>query len=162
MNRMSPSASAANGARPAPCTVLRMSVAPVPSMSARGAGSIEVICGRKPAVAGGARHEAGRMAGADLDDPGRLRLAHEDIERGGVEAGKPVLLPARLGRRRRRWREMHRRKPVIDFNSAGESLGGLGEDRLQRLIGRAILSRRHLVGVAIGDEEAALAEAEER
>ena len=48
MNRMSPSASAENGARPAPCTVCRMTVAPVPSISARGAGSMDVISVASP------------------------------------------------------------------------------------------------------------------
>jgi hypothetical protein len=55
--------------------------------------------GGQSAVVPGAREEAGGVAGADLDDPGRPAATDGGIGDGGVEAREPVLVPAR-GRRR--------------------------------------------------------------
>ena len=47
------------------------------------------------AVGDGARHEARRVAAANLDDAPRPCRAHHRVGGSGVEARKPVLVPAR-------------------------------------------------------------------
>ena len=54
------------------------------------------------AVGDGARHEARRVAAANLDDAPRPCRAHHRVGGSGVEARKPVLVPARGGRGLRR------------------------------------------------------------
>ena len=52
----------------------------------------------EPGVGDGAREEARRVSRAYLDDALRLERAHHRVGGGGVEARKPVLVPARRGR----------------------------------------------------------------
>src|SRR6185503_14107768 len=89
--------------------------------------------GREPAIARGAGHEAGRVTGTNFYDSGGVRLANEDVGRGRVETGEPVLVPARLRRRAvdRLERSVVRRHRL---QKRRESIGSLPEDWLKRLV----------------------------
>ena len=120
------------------------------------------------------REKAGRMTGADLDDPGRAQAPGQAVGRGGIEPWKPVLSPTGRGsplavpgagpgavlRRGADRREVggERLNPVQDLEEAG---GRGGEPGFRRRIGRPLTCRRDRAGVAIGYEEAARRQAQD-
>ncbi len=104
-----------------------------------------------------AGHEAGRVAGADLDDPSRPAARDHRVGDAGVERREPVLLEAR--RRRRPAEPLERRRQRLDLGQHLVELRELsGEQRRERRVGAG----RHAIGIAVGDEEAARPAAEQR
>ena len=99
MNRMSPSPSGGNGR-----DALNRGCEPFDGQASQTCARLRIDGGDarvEPAVGDRAGEEARRVAGADLDDAPRAQAAHHGVGGGGVEARKPVLVPARRGRRRR-------------------------------------------------------------
>ena len=110
---------------------------------------------RDALVAHSGGEEARRVSGADLDDPARPLAAHERVGRRRIEARKPGLVEAR-----RPGAGGERRKALADafdrVERRFEARRGFGKQRAQG----GIVPWRDAVRVAVGDEEAAAAQAE--
>ena len=110
--------------------------------------------GLQPAILHRACEKARGMAGSDFDKAFGRPAAQHRIGGRRIQAREPGLIPARL------WRLVG--ADFLQFGSVGiychqdieEVALVLMEQRLDRGVGSADQPLRHLVGIAIGDEEA--------
>lgn len=109
------------------------------------------------AVGDRAREEARRVPRPDLDDPPRLVGAQDGVGGGGVEPREPVLVEARRTVAGRDRVELARRRADVVEHRPEPGLRRLK----QRPQGR-VAYRRDRAGMAVGDEEAAPREPEDR
>jgi hypothetical protein len=117
--------------------------------------------GRKLTIRDGPRDEARRMAGADLDDPGRPETAHQRIGHGGIQTWEPVLVEAR---RTAAGCDLRERVAMLrqNFQRPREDRFMLGKERRHRRIEIGRAGRRDGSGIAIGNEEAAPRQPQDR
>ncbi len=110
----------------------------------------------EPAVPHRRRHEARRMAGADLDDPARRGIPENGVSRSRVEPRKPVLVEAGRPRAARDAQEVR-----AVFLDAGHDVLEAGFGGAEERFDPRIRAGQGRARVAVRDEEAERPPAEE-